>query len=184
MKTKCLGTILLLMVGSLAVVAGEKAPPKVMELANGPLLKLGSDPVIIKAVQAQNARAATLAQIKELDAKWIATPGVADFMRALIDSECGKQLIAFKKANPFVSELFVMDQQGANVAMSEKTSDYWQGDEPKFSECFKGGAGALFVTDVKFDESTQSYSVQDSIPVREGGKTIGAVCVGVDIEKL
>lgn len=177
-------SVLAAILGCAAVAAGEKAPPKVLELANAKLLKLGSDPAIVKAVQAENAKGKSLAAIRELDAKWIATPGVADFMRALIDSECGKHLAAFKKSNPFVSEMFVMDNQGANVAMSERTSDYWQGDEAKFTECVKRGTGVLYLSDVKLDDSTQRYSVQVSVPVKDGDAVIGAICIGVDIEKL
>ena len=52
--------------------------------------------------------------------------------------------------------------------MTDKTSDYWQGDEAKFKKSFNGGAGAVFVDDVSFDKSSQTYSVQVSVPVKEG----------------
>lgn len=46
--------------------------------------------------------------------------------------------------SPEYAEIFVMDNQGANVAMSDKTSDYWQGDEDKFVRSFAGGEGKVF----------------------------------------
>ena len=54
------------------------------------MVNIGTDPVIVKAVKAENAKRKTLAQIKEMDKKWRATPGIADFIQALMDSECGK----------------------------------------------------------------------------------------------
>ena len=53
-------------------------------------MNIGTDPVIVKAVKAENAKGKTLAQIKKMDKKWRATPGIADFIQALMDSECGK----------------------------------------------------------------------------------------------
>ncbi len=38
-----------------------------------------------------------------------------------------------------MTEVFVMDARGLNVAASDVTSDYWQGDEEKFSETFPKG---------------------------------------------
>jgi len=158
-------------------------PPKVYDIAKSDLTQIATDPVIIEAVEKQNARHSSLADIQALDKKWIATPGLADYMKALIDSPAGKRLTEWAKAHPYASEIILMDNQGANVALTEKTSDYWQGDEAKFTECFKNG-GLVYVDKVKFDDSSQTYSVQVSVPVKDGDKLIGALCVGVDIETL
>ena len=48
-------------------IAGEKAPQKVVELSNARLAALGTDPVIVKAVQAENAKGKTLEQIQTMD---------------------------------------------------------------------------------------------------------------------
>jgi hypothetical protein len=66
--------------------------------------------------------------------------------------------------------------------MTNKTSDYWQGDEAKFQKSFNGGAGQVHVGDVKFDESAQVYQVQISVPVTDGVKAIGAITIGVDLD--
>ena len=164
--------------------AGEKAPREVFELAEKKLAKFGQDPIIIKAVKSENARGKSLNQIKDMDKKWKDTPGIADYMEKLMTNECGKYLQALQNNTPYYSEIFVMDNQGANVAMSDKTSDYWQGDEAKFQKSFNGGTGSIFIDEVEFDESTQSYLVQVSVPVKDGKKVIGAITFGIDIDKL
>lgn len=159
-------------------------PPRVHELAKTDLAALTADPVIVGAITAQNAKAATLADIQAADKQWMATPGTADFMKAVIDSPAGQHLRAWRKSRAYVSEVIVMDKLGANVAITEKTSDYWQGDEKKFTESFKDG-GLVFVDKVKFDDSTQTYSVQVSLPVKDSaGALIGVICYGIDIENL
>ena len=74
-----------------------------------------------------------------MDEKWKAHAGIADYMKAMMDSECGKYLRKIQKSAPYYAEIFVMDNQGANVAMTNKTSDYWQGDEAKFQKSFAAG---------------------------------------------
>jgi len=164
--------------------AGEKAPQKVVDLANSKLVKLGEDPVIVAAVKAENAKGKTLDQIKAKDKEWKGHAGIADYMKVIMESETGKHILKVQEGEAFYAEIFVMDNQGANVAMTDKTSDYWQGDEAKFKKSFNGGAGAVFVDEVEFDDSTQAYLVQVSVPVKDGGKVIGAITFGVDVDKI
>lgn len=174
---------LLLLIAALVARAGAaEVPPRVVEIAQKELPALAADPAIVAAIAAQNANGTTLAAIKELDQRWQATPGVVDFMKPSLESPAAQLVRDWRKKHKFLAEIIVMDNQGANVAITEKTSDYWQGDEKKFTEPFKGAA---FIDQVKFDESTQTYSVQVSVPVvGADGKPIGAICFGIDIESL
>lgn len=184
MRTK----MVMVAVAALAVLAGiaiaaEKAPQKVVDLFPK-LAKYGTDPVIVEAVKAQNARGTSLEKIKEMDKAWMATPGVNDFMKSLMSNACAQKIKSIRASAPYYAEIFVMDSKGANVCMSDKTSDYWQGDEDKWTRSYNNGAGGSDISDVKFDDSTQAYLVQVSFPVKDGGKVIGAVTVGVNVEKV
>jgi len=101
-----------------------------------------------------------------------------------MESECGKHLAKIQQSSAVYAEIFVMDNQGGNVAMTDKTSDYWQGDEAKFQKSFNGGSGAVFVDEVEFDDSTQAYLVQVSVPVKDNNTVIGAVTFGIDVDKI
>ena len=162
----------------------EQAPQKVVDLAHSELSALGTAPQIVSAVKAQNKKGMGMAEINTMDEKWKATPGVAPFMQALMDSDCAKFLRQIQDTKTFYSEIFVMDNQGANVAMTDKTSDYWQGDEAKFKKSFNQGKGAVFVDEVEFDDSTQAYLVQVSVPVMDQGQAIGAITFGIDVDQV
>jgi len=164
--------------------AGEKAPARIIEFAESKLALFGSDPIIVEAVKQENVKGKSLSQIQEMDGKWKKTPGIVDYMQALMDSSCGKRLRVLQESQSYYSEIFIMDNQGANVAMTDKTSDYWQGDEAKFKKSFNGGKGAVFVDDVEFDDSSQAYLVQISVPVIDNGKVIGAITFGIDVDKI
>lgn len=167
--------------GAGGVLAAESAPQAVIDYAKSNLKKLGSDPVIVSAVVAENKKGKTLEQIKEMDKKWINHIGIADYMQAMMDSKCGKHILEILESKPFYAEIFVMDNKGANVAITDKTSDYWQGDEAKFQESFKG---KIHISDVEFDDSSQAYIVQVSVPVKSKNKVIGAITIGIDVDKF
>jgi hypothetical protein len=171
----------LVMASSLAYA--EDAPESVKALI--PELKAyGTNPVLVAGVKAQNAKGITLDEIKKRDEAWMATSGVDDFMKGIMNNDAAKELSKIEKSKPYFDELFLMDNLGANVAMTNKTSDYWQGDEEKFTNSFKNGAGGLDVGKVKFDKSAQAYLVQVSVPVMDGGKAIGAITFGINIDEL
>ena len=174
---------LFLVIGS-GMGFAEEAPQAVKDLASTKLAGYGSDGVIVAAVKNQNVAGKSLSDIQAADKKWQATAGIDDFMKSLMSSECGKHLEGIMNSADYFAEIFVMDNQGANVAMTGKTSDYWQGDEGKFKNSFAGGSGAVFVDQVEFDDSSQAYLVQISVPVMDGGKAIGAITFGIDVDKV
>jgi len=61
------------------------------------------------------------------------------------------------------------------------TSDYWQGDEAKFTQTYAVGSDAVHFSDIDFDESSQSYQAQISFTIIDpaSGAPIGAMTVGV-----
>ncbi len=171
-----------LIITSLSSFAEE--PPKAL-FAHVPDFKTwGNNSVLIKAVETQNSQKMTLESIKKADNQWRSVSGLDDTMKAMMANTAAKELASLEKTKPFVVETFLMCNQGANVAMTNKTSDYWQGDEAKFTESFKDGDGAVHIGDVEFDESSQAYLVQVSVPVMKNGKAIGAITIGVNLDEL
>jgi len=149
-----------------------------------------ADADVVAALAAANSSNAAYDQgkIDELDKQWRAEVGAA--AHPLIDATAANPASAKLKAicegqGGLVTEAFVMDAKGLNVGMCDATSDYWQGDEPKWQKTFSAGPDAVFVDDVEQDESTQKFQVQTSITVVDaGGKAIGAMTVGLDAESL
>lgn len=146
---------------------------------------------IVTAIASQNAANGALdqASIDNMDATWRAEIGAAttptidavlqnaaaDFLRSQVEASGGR-----------ITEVFIMDQNGLNVAASGVTSDMWQGDEEKFTETYSLGAEAIHYSDVELDESTQRYQAQISMTIIDPatGEPIGAITIGVDAESL
>ena len=165
------------------VISAEEVPEAVKQLVPS-LTEWGKNPILIEEVKKQNAKAISLDDIQKMDKAWMAVTGIDDNMKSLMNNAAAKELLKLESSKPYYSELFLMDNQGANVAMTNKTSDYWQGDEAKFKDSFANGTGAVHIGDVKFDKSAQAYLVQISVPVMDGGRAIGALTIGVNLDEL
>lgn len=176
----CAGLLTLLISN---ITFAEDAPKSITALAPS-LQEWGHNPVLVAAVKDQNAKGISLDTIKQTDKEWMAATGVTPFMKAMMENPAAQELKKLEASKPYFDELFLMDNQGANVAMTNKTSDYWQGDEDKFTESYKGGQGAVHIGKVKFDKSSQAYLVQVSVPVMDGGKAIGAITIGINVDEL
>lgn len=179
-------------IAALTVPAGAEDASAAMEAyLQSHIAPFAEDPAVIAAVKDQNARTGDIdqAEIDRLDLVWRAEIGqpdspmiasvlniaASDFLRGQVEAAQGA-----------ITEVFVMDAKGLNVAASSVTSDYWQGDEAKFSETFSRGAGAHHFSDIELDESTDVYQGQISLTLTdpETGAPIGAMTVGVNAEAL
>jgi hypothetical protein len=140
---------------------------------------VASDPEIRKAVAAKNAEGESQPAIERKDREWNASPGLR---KALTGSPCAERLRAMTAIDPVVVEVILMDEHGANVCLSRETSDYWQGDEPKWRRTFLEGRDP-FVDDPALDASSGSYAVQLSVPVTEGARRIGVLALTLKVLK-
>ncbi|MEM6759558.1 MAG: hypothetical protein AAF601_08780 [Pseudomonadota bacterium] len=148
-------------------------------------------PVVLSAITAQNVEHAGMdqASIDSMDTKWRAEVGTSStpLISSVMDTDASAHLVDHvEQSGGVIREVFVMDAVGLNVASSAVTSDYWQGDEAKFTETFMVGPDAVHVSEVEFDESTQSYLVQVSMPISDpaSGAVIGAVTFGLDAQQF
>jgi hypothetical protein len=150
-----------------------------------------SSPTIISAIKAQNSRTADIDQA-EIDAKealWAVD--VITRTESLVDGVLENATADFLRrqaaqSDGVITEVFIMDAKGLNVAASLPTSDYWQGDEAKFTETFSRGPNAYHLGSLEFDDSTQSVQAQISLSIADpvSGEVIGAMTVGVNVGEL
>ncbi|WP_296432870.1 type IV pili methyl-accepting chemotaxis transducer N-terminal domain-containing protein [Yoonia sp.] len=150
-----------------------------------------TDPALIAAINAQNADHANLTEdaVIALDQQWRAEAGSGGgpLIEKLLTAPVSKWLLAQQQATAgFVTEVFVMDNKGLNVAQSVETSDYWQGDEAKWQATYSVGPDALHISEVEFDDSTGFYQSQGSLSITDPstGEVIGAVTFGINVQNL
>jgi len=141
-------------------------------------------PMFIDAVKTQNAKKKSIDEIKKLDKDWVDIiknkKKENQLMKQLLNHPVGQWLRKKnKEERGRYPESFLCDNQGANVAISRLTTDYWQGDETKWIDSFNNGKGKTVIGNPKYDESTGSMQIHVSIPVIDNGKTIGVFIIGI-----
>ena len=84
-----------------------------------------------------------------------------------------------------IVEAFIMDNQGAVVGETNLTSDYWQGDEAKWTDSFSNSRGGINIGKEKYDKSAGTKLQQVSLPIiDEVGNVIGAITYGISTQRL
>jgi len=147
--------------------------------------------IVVMSVRNQNAEhdGVGQAEVKRLDEQW----------RQERD-KAAKPLISATLANPLSSyltriqarsvglftEIFVTDELGLNVGQSNITSDYWQGDEAKFSRTFPRGVGAVFLDVPEWHAPSATWRVQLNLTVEdpESFSPIGVATFEINLTEL
>jgi hypothetical protein len=169
---------------ALADESDVQAAKTMVETEMRPMLELS---IVVDPVKAHNAaypNAPTAEEVIELEQQWYAqkttTPG--DLLREVNDnalSQFLKQLKAISGGR--ITEILIMGHHGRLVAESDVATDYYQGDEPKYLETYPKGPDAVFVDNVKFDQSANAVQAQASFTLTDPktGEPIGAATVGL-----
>lgn len=191
MRNKILISFLFLTLVTSPVFALDAVTKVVIDhIIKNRLEKLNKAPSVISAVKEANQQESkTILDLIELENRWRNDDNA--LINSVLDNSCAKLLKEFQSAERYnrrslYMEIFVMDKLGNIIASTNKTSDYWQGDEAKFYEAFNNGQGKNFVDKPSFDDSTQSYLIQVSLPINdpETKTTIGAITCGISMNSL
>jgi len=137
------------------------------------------DPVIVKAVMAQNDKG----PIADMDnAKWKTVRRSDALVKGFQANEAG-QFLKRKVAGSgdMISEAFLSVARGEKVAFVEETTSYIHKGSAKFDVPY--GTGKSWQGKPEFGESAQTHQVQVSVPVLSDGKPVGVLVLGVNLTK-
>jgi hypothetical protein len=139
-----------------------------------------ADPAIVSAVKEQNGKG----PIDGMDnAKWKTTRRSDAMIKAFQANPAGQLLKAkVDGGGGTFSEAFLNGAKGEKVAFVEKTTSYIHVGQAKFDVPFT--TGKAWQGKHEFDESSQTYAIQVSVPVLADGKPVGALVVGVNLSHL
>jgi hypothetical protein len=139
-----------------------------------------ANPAVVAAVAEQNRRG----PIAGMDnPKWKVTrrsdPSVVAFQTSSAGQYLKGQLEEHKGK---FSEAFLNGALGEKVAFVEKTTSYIHKGQAKFDVPYT--SGKAWQGTPEFDESSQTYAIQISVPVMIDGRPAGALVVGVNLSHL
>ena len=114
-------------------------------------------------------------EIQALDEAWQTadTAGTDDLpiIDEVINNESAVELRNYREVFPENAEVFVTDSHGANIAATNRTSDYYQADEPWWQAAYNNGEGAIYIGEPTFDTSSGLYAIAIAMPVYSHDET-------------
>jgi len=131
-----------------------------------------------------------LGDLARLDDQWRAADAAGNnedpLVKSVLEHEAASELQEFRASFPEHVEVFVTDKFGANIAATNRTSDYYQGDETWWQAAYNGGAGAVFIDQPEFDESSRTFSTIIAVPIYAYGRreVVGVLRTTYDIKAL
>jgi hypothetical protein len=182
---------LISIVASPAFAAGEDAHVAKIEKILPEIVSAIVQDDVVATLNATNAKRDGLTQdeIDRLEATW--QQEIDSTNRPLVDSVVGNPLSermrqVIDARSGLITEIGVIDAVGLSIAQSSRNSDIWQGEEPKWRKTYLVGPDAVFIDEVEFDKSTQSFQSQANFTVKDPvtGQPIGAVTVGINMDAL
>ncbi|MEM8552442.1 MAG: hypothetical protein AAGF45_08670 [Pseudomonadota bacterium] len=150
-----------------------------------------SHDIVPLALRAANDKRANLraSDVGELDDQWREQQGQA--LQPLVSSALSSPLSAYLTriqagSVGLFTEIFVVGRQGLNVGQSAVTSDFWQGDESKFTRTYDVGPGAVFIDGAEWHAPTRTWRSQLNLTVDDprGGRPLGAATFEINLTEL
>lgn len=175
------------LVGTLdkAIDASTTMNDATKKLAKELLLPQSTNAALVGEAKKQNALKVTMEEINKIDAAWQKAESELLIQKEKLNNACAQEIRRITQGHPELVEVFAMDDQGANVGQNALTSDYLQGDEPKWQNSFNKGQGGLDAPAAKLDKSSNIRLQQISLPLIDAdGTVVGAVTWGVNIAAL
>ena len=102
----------------------------------------------------------------------------------IYNNEISRYLRELQSAYRDNVEIFVTDSYGLNIAMTNRTTDYWQGDEIWWKTA---RAGKIYYSNPEFDESSTTWAMIVAMPIYKSGfsgEVIGVVRGTIDITSV
>lgn len=156
--------------------------------------RLAITPSLVEEVAAANARysgdaEAVRNRLLEADDLWQLTYGLTPLSIDIIGRASSEFLKNVASFNPAYQEILLTDEQGAIVAATNLTTDYYQADEPWWQKAYGDGwAGTIYVSNVRYDRSAKVHGIVVAVPVRIGKddeqRVVGVLKAHIDVRDL
>jgi len=150
--------------------------------------RIAQSPEIIAAAKASNSKQLGKAEILELDSRWMKLNGNVPEADAIRSSEASKLLITAVNKHTYFTEAILTGNQGETVGMNMTTTDYWQGDEEKFTAVYDTNKPSRkpdhHISRARWDKSSKTMISQVSVPVYDGDEMVGTLTMGVDLKRV
>jgi GAF domain-containing protein/HAMP domain-containing protein len=130
------------------------------------------------------SQAEILASINTLDTTWRSAPNESPLISNVVESPLADELREFREISPEHVELLVTDRYGANIAATNRTTDYYQADEDWWQAAYNNGEGNVYISQPEFDASSQTFALLIVVPLFKEGELAGILRSTLEVNTL
>ncbi|WP_290579548.1 PDC sensor domain-containing protein [Ketobacter sp.] len=143
------------------------------------VIEFSRDPVIIAGVNNYNT---SPPDPHRLDTLWPTLKPGDIYLDAIINHPSAQAMRDWIKRISIQGEGLLIGRNGGLVAATEKTTDFWQGDEAQYLQAIGLPEGKVYVQSEMLDESTHLMLIKISAPIYNPRSTraIGVLVIGFD----
>lgn len=173
-----------------ALLIGEILGNQVEGLESFGLSKILQDRVAAANSGYTGNPTAIQSEIQRLDQAWRAADAAGNdnhpLVSRVLNEEISSELREFRSAFPENVEVFVTDGYGANVGATNRTSDYYQGDEEWWQSAYNSGEGSAYIGQPEFDQSSSTFAVIIAVPLfaHDTREVIGVLRTTLDMKSI
>ena len=171
--------------------ANDMIDAPVRDYARRTLAEWLDDPVIIDAIRAHNIETENMTpeQLSALNQQWTTEleNGSGPLIDKVLNNPASDILKEMKETtSDIITEVFVMDLRGTNVAESEPTVNYWHLEEERYQAISNSKDDTIYVSDVHLEVGGEIYQVEASLPINDPdtGERIGVASFGVNVQSM
>jgi hypothetical protein len=124
--------------------------------------------------------------VKALDTTWAQLDSNSREIQTVLQHPAASALRAYQNHYSVLGESFLIGANGGLVATTDRTSDYWQGDEAQFLDTVKLPDGQFKLFTARVDDSAHALLAKLAIPIYTSKNTgtdkqpIGVLVLGFD----
>jgi hypothetical protein len=125
--------------------------------------------------------------VLQRDAEWQQKRQAPPSLSGVLQNPAARFLADIAKQDALYREILVTDRQGRLVAASQVTTDYFQADEPWWTQALDDGRqGRITVSDVRRDDSAGIYAFDIAVPVADpaGSDLVGIMKIVASSQEM
>lgn len=119
---------------------------------------------------------------QQLDKEWSTHNQSSPFLKQILDNDAADNMRKWIHRISIQGEGLLIGRNGGLVSATEKTTDYWQGDEAQYLKAISLRPGEVFMQNEMLDESTHLMLIKVSSPIYNprSKHAIGVLVIGFD----
>ncbi len=118
---------------------------------------------------------------QEIQSQWVKSTDASDLVRPYREKPSCKTMKDYFSKDISIVDCYTLDAQGRVVGSLYQPHDFLQDQEPYFVYCINRGDGKIYMN--PFGLSASDGTVEISLPVVKGSKTVGVLVATVLPEK-